>query len=156
MRLRPISLGFLLLLGGCDAIYGIQSRLALPAPVDVGCVHAALLAIPEAGPVSYERDEARSTEILPKQRKVLTVMHVWLYGGGAILQMNETPDGWEFSNGRTRMGVEVPREELLRFVPLMQEANRSLQARCGLPVADLQAEPVGETKRDWRRSATGR
>jgi hypothetical protein len=44
------------------------------------------------------------------------------------------------------MGVAVPHDEMARFVPLMQKVNQAIQMRCGLPVAHLKAEPVGETK----------
>jgi hypothetical protein len=46
------------------------------------------------------------------------------------------------------MGVAVPHDEIVRFVPLMQKVNRTLQMHCGLPVAHLKAEALGETK--WR------
>jgi hypothetical protein len=137
-----------LFVAGCDPFYGVESRTKLSGPVDVLCVNAALASVPDAGRVIYQRDEDRSTEILPKQRKVLTVAHDWLYGegGGDILEVFQGADGWFFRNSRSRMGVAVPHDEMVRFVPLMQKVNQAIQMRCGLPVAHLQAEPVGETK----------
>jgi len=148
MWLRVASVVLALFLAGCDPFYGVESRATLTGPVDVDCVNAALTNLPEASTVTYQRDESRSTQIFPKQRKVLTVMHVWLYGEGSndILQINQTPDGWDYSNSRTRMGVAVPHAEMARFEPLMVKANRAIQSRCGLPVGDLKAEPVGETR----------
>jgi hypothetical protein len=35
---------------------------------------------------------------------------------------------------------------MARFQPLMLKVNRAIQSRCGLPVGNLKAEPVGETK----------
>jgi hypothetical protein len=148
MSPRPISLIIALVLAGCDPFYGVESGTPLAGPVDVKCVNAAVVGVLDAGPVTYQRDENRSTEILPKQRQVLTVMHVWRYGerGSDVIQINETPDGWTFRNARSRMGVAVPHEEMTRFVPLMQKVNRAIQTRCGLPVANLGAQPVGDTK----------
>jgi hypothetical protein len=81
---------------------------------------------------------------------VLIVSHAWTYGeGGAdILQINQTPDGWEYWNARSRINVRVPREEIRRFLPLMRTVNSVLQSRCGLAVANLPAEPVGATKQN--------
>ncbi|HEU4696537.1 MAG TPA: hypothetical protein VFR92_06205, partial [Sphingomicrobium sp.] len=130
-----------LLLAGCDRFYGVESRVALPGPVDVRCVNVALKGVQGVGSVTYRRTENRSTEILPKQRKVLTIAHDWLYGeGGAdILEIIQGPDGWSFRNSRSRMGVAVPHDEMVRFVPLMQRVNHAIQMRCGLPVANLKA-----------------
>jgi hypothetical protein len=148
MWLRVTSVVPALLLAGCDPFYGVESRATLPGPVDVRCVNAALASLPDVGRVTYQRRENRSTEILPKQRKVVTVMHVWLYGegGGDILQINQTPDGWDYRNARSRMGVAVPHEEMARFKPVMLKVNGAIQLRCGLPVGNLKAEPVGDTK----------
>lgn len=148
MTLRAVSIVLAFLLAACDASYGVDSHTALPGPVDVRCVNAALTSVADAGPVTYERRESRSTEIMPKQRNVLTVMHVWAYGEGGtdILQINQTPDGWDYRNARSRMGVVVPHEEMARFIPLMAKVNHVLQTRCGMPVADLKPNPVGETK----------
>jgi hypothetical protein len=44
------------------------------------------------------------------------------------------------------MGVPVPHEEMVRFQSLMQKVNLAIQLRCGLPVANLKAQPVGATK----------
>src|SRR5450755_2326385 len=98
MRLRIVSTGLVFFLAGCDPFYGVDSHAALAGPVDVRCVHAALASIAEAGRVTYERSESRSIEIMPTKRSVLTVMHVWTYGEGGkdILQINQTPDGWEY------------------------------------------------------------
>ena len=140
---RPIALA-LLLLAGCDRLYGVQSRATFTDSVDIACVGSTLASVPGVGTVTYGRSEDRSTEIIPKQRKVLTVMHVWLYGerGVSALQMNQTPDGWEFTNARLRMGIPVPPAEIARFVPLMRLVNETLANRCGLPVADLQPQPL--------------
>jgi hypothetical protein len=148
MWLRVTIVVAALLVAGCDPFYGVESRAMLPGPVDVRCVNAALATVPHVGRVTYQRSENRSTEILPKQRKVVTVMHVWLYGEGGndILQINQTPDGWDYRNARSRMGVAVPHNEMARFQPLMLKVNRAIQLRCGLPVGSLRAEPVGETK----------
>jgi hypothetical protein len=148
MSLRTASPVVALLLAGCDPFYGVDSHTALPAPADVRCVNEALASIPEAGQVVYERSESRSTRIFPKPREALTVMHVWLYGEGGkdILQINQAPAGWDYRNARSRMGVAAPQEEMVRFLPLMQKVNRVIQARCGLPVANLKHEPVGGTK----------
>lgn len=133
---------------GCDRFYGVESRATLAGPVDIRCVNAALASIPDVGDVTYQRSDESSTEILPKQRKVVTVMHVWAYGedGNDILQINQTTDGWDFRNARSSMGVAVPNDELARFQPLMLKVNRAIQSRCGLPVGNLKSEPVGETK----------
>jgi hypothetical protein len=137
-----------LLLAGCDPFYGVESRTKLANPVDVRCVNAALAKVPEAGAITYQNSEDRSTELLPRRREVLTITHVWQYGedGGDILQINQTSDGWDYRNSRSRMGVAVPHEEMVRFVPLMAKVNVVIQSRCGLPVANLRAEPVGVTK----------
>jgi hypothetical protein len=42
------------------------------------------------------------------------------------------------------MGVAVPHDEMMRFVPLMQKVNRAIGTRSGLPVANLKA--VGDIK----------
>jgi hypothetical protein len=150
MKFRVLSISAFLFLAGCDAFYGAESTATLTGPVDIGCVNAALASVPDAGPITYRRDEDRSTEILPKQRKVLTISHAWTYGeGGAdILQIIQTPDGWEYRNARSRINVRVPHEEIERFLPLMRAVNGMIQSRCGLPVGDLTAEPVGATKRN--------
>jgi hypothetical protein len=151
MRLRLTIVLPVLLVAGCDRFYGVESRATLSGPIDVSCVNAALASVPDVGLVTYQRNEDRSTEILPKQRKVLTVAHDWLYGerGADILEIIQSPDGWSFRNSRSRMGVGVPHDEMVRFVPLMQTVNKAIQMRCGLPVANLKAEPVGETK--WQQ-----
>ncbi|MFE9082903.1 hypothetical protein ACQKKG_12230 [Brevundimonas sp. NPDC003935] len=119
-----------LLVSGCDPIYGVESRATLSGPVDARCINAALASVVGAGRVACERSESRSTEIYPKQREVLTVMHVWSYGEGGsdILQINQTPDGWDYRNARSRMGSAVTDEEIARFQPLMLAVirNRSL------------------------------
>jgi hypothetical protein len=145
-RVAIIFLG--LLLAGCDPLYGVESRATLNRPVDVKCVNGALASVPEAGPVTYQRVEELSTEIFPKQRKVLTVTHDWLYGeeGKDILEVIQGRDGWDFSNSRRRMGVAVPHDEMVRFVPLMEKVNRAIETRCRLPVANLKAVALGETK----------
>ena len=134
-----------LLVSGCDPIYGVESRTTLSGPVDVRCVNAALAYVVGAGRVAYERSESRSTEIYPKQREVLTVIHVWSYGEG-ILQINQTPDGWDYRNARSRMGSAVTDEEIARFQPLMLAVNRAIQLDCGLPVGNLKAERLGGSK----------
>jgi hypothetical protein len=148
MWLRLTIVFPVLLVAGCDRFYGVESRATLSGPVDVRCVDAALTSVPDVRRVSYARSENRSTEILPKHRKVLTVAHDWLYGeGGAdILEIIQGPDEWSFRNSRTRMGVAVPHDEMVRFVPLMQKVNQAIEMHCGLPVGKLKAEPVGETK----------
>jgi len=148
MWLRITVVVSALLLAGCDPSYGVESRATLAGPVDVRCVNAALRSVPDVGRVTYQRSESRSTELLPKQRKVVTVMHVWLYGesGNDILQINQTPDGSDYRNARTRMGVAVPHYEMARFQQLMLKVNRAAELRCGLPVGNLKAQPVGETK----------
>jgi hypothetical protein len=148
MWLRIIIVVPALLVAGCDPFYGVESRATFPGPVDIRCVNAALASVPHVGRVTYQHSENRSREILPKQRKVVTVMHVWLYGEGGndILQINQTPDGWDYRNARSRMGVAVPHDEMARFQPLMLKVNRTIQSRCGLPVGTLRPEPVGETK----------
>lgn len=111
-------------------------------PVDVGCVGSALASVPGVGAITYHSDENRWTEILPKQRKVMTVIHLWLYGerGTSALQINQTPDGWEFTNARLRMGSPVPADEIAHFVPLMRLVNSTIAQKCRLPVGDLQTE----------------
>ena len=148
MCLRLAAIFPALLLAACDPFYGVASRTTLLDPVDIRCINAALLSVPDVGPVTYHRSENRSTEILPKQRKVVTVAHDWLYGEGNadILEIIQSPDGSSFRNSRSRMGVAVPHDEIVRFVPLMQKVNQAIQMRCGLPVAHLKAEPVGETE----------
>lgn len=137
MGARVIVVLLALLVAGCDRFYGVESRTRLPGPVDVRCVNAALASIPEAGRVTYQRDKRDDG-----------VAHDWLYGenGTDIVELIQHPDGWYFSNSRRRMGAAVPHEQMVRFVPLMQAVNRAIQTRCGLPVAELRAEPVGETK----------
>jgi len=148
MQVRPTIVFSVLLIAGCDAFYGVESRTTLSGPVDVRCINGALASVPDTGAVTYQRSENGPTEIMPKQRKVLTVSHHWLYGeGGAdILEIIQGPDGWSFRNSRSRMGVAVPHAEMARFVPLMQQVNEAIEMQCGLPVARLKAEPVGETK----------
>lgn len=148
--IRAFSVGIFLLLSGCDRFYGVETRASLNRAANVDCVQATLSGIPDAGRVAYRRSEARATEILPKQREILTVMHVWTYGEESarlILQINDAPDGWNYRNGRSRMNVVVPDEEIALAMPLMQLVNRTIEERCGLPVGNLQAEPVGETRR---------
>ena len=149
MGLRIVSTGLVFFLAGCDPSYGVDSHTALAGPVDVRCVNAALANIVEAGRVTYERSESRSTEIMPTRRSVRTVMHVWTYGEGGkdILQINQTSDGWDYRNARSRLGVAVPHDEMVRFVPVVTKVNVVMQARCGLPVAGLKSETVGETRR---------
>ncbi len=127
-------------------MHGVDSRASLAGPVDVRCVDAALTSMPEAGRVTYQRREDRSTEIVPKRRTVLTVIHFWTYGeaGGDILQIDQSPDGWDYRNARSRIGVTVPHDEIERFIPLMQKVNRLLQASYGLPVGDLEPQLFGE------------
>jgi hypothetical protein len=126
-----------LLLAGCDRFYGVESRTTFHTPVDVECLGAALASVPEAAPVAYQRQESRST-----------VANDWLYGerGADILELIQSPNEWDFSNSRRRMGVAIPHDQLVHFVPLMQKVNQAIQARCGLPVASLKATAVGETK----------
>lgn len=145
-RLTIISLG--VLLAGCDPFYGVESRTTLNGPVDVDCINAALASVPGVGPVTYQRREDHSTEILPRRREFLTIAHDWLYGvsGKDTLEIIQGPDGSDFSNSRRRMGVAVPHEEMVRFVSLMHEVNRAIETRCGLPVAKLNAVAIGETK----------
>lgn len=142
MWLRLTIVVAALLISGCDPIYGVESRAMLSGPVDVRCVNAALASVAGAGGVAYQRSESRSMEIFPKQREVVTVMHVWSYGEGGsdILQINQTPDGWIYRNARSRMGTAVPDDEIARFQPLMLAVNRAIQSDCGLPVGNLKAE----------------
>jgi len=144
MKSSLASTGLLLALTACDPIHGLASRTTLHEPVDTRCVQAALASLPEAGHVTYRRGERDSVQILPKQRKVHVVTHAWQYGEaqGSILQINQTPDGWEFTNTRSRIGQAIPQAELDRFIPVMRKVNRALQDRCRLAVADLQAEPT--------------
>lgn len=146
--LRLTTTFAVLLLVGCDRFYGVESRATLPAPVDVRCVNAALSGVEGVGSVQYRRTENRSTEILPRQRNSLIVVHEWFYGesNANILEVIRAPDGWSFRNSRSRMGVAVPHDEMARFVPLMQKVNHDIEMRCGLLVAHLKAEPVGKTK----------
>jgi len=148
MWLRLTIVVAALLVSGCDPIYGVESRATLSGPVDVRCVNAALASVAVAGRVAYQRSENRSTEIFPRQREVVTVMHVWSYGedGNVILQINQTPDGWDYRNARSRMGATVPDDEIARFQPLMLAVNRAIQSRCGLPVGNLKVERLGGNK----------
>ncbi|OQW78570.1 MAG: hypothetical protein BVN32_06310 [Proteobacteria bacterium ST_bin14] len=149
MRFSFAGAGVLLLLAGCDTLRGVAIRTSLSEPVDVSCVTATLSAIPEAGEVVYEQNVSRSTEILPKQRKIVTTMHVWRYGEGrrANLWIIESVRGRKFENSRLQLGRAVPLEEVARFIPLMREVNRAIQAQCGVPVADLEAEAVNQRLR---------
>ena len=131
-----------LLIAGCDRLSGVASRAAFTGEVDIGCVESALGSVPGLGTVTYHRRESRSTEVYPKQREVLTVTHLWLYGerGKSSLQINQTPDGWEFTNTRVRMGSSLPEDEISRFVPLMLLVNKTLASHCRLPVGNLQPD----------------
>ena len=142
MTLRRLIVLASLLLAGCDRSYGVQSRATFTDPVNVTCVGSALASVPGVGTVTYRRNEDPSTEIYPKQRKVLTVIHLWLYGerGTSALQINQTPDGWEFTNSRLRMGSPVPQHEIDRFVPLMRLVNSAIANQCRLPVGDLRPQ----------------
>jgi hypothetical protein len=148
MRYHPVVFLLLLPLSACDRFYGVESRATLHGAVNITCVDAALHDLPEASHILYQRDQSHSTEILPKQREVQTIAHAWLYGEGQsnILEIIQTPDGWEYTNSRRRMGVSVPHEEMVRFLPLMRKVNQALQAHCGLPVGGLRGEAVGSTK----------
>jgi len=134
---RVVIILLALLVAGCDRFYGVESRTRLRGPVDVRCVNAALATVPDVQRVTYQRNKLDDG-----------VAHHWLYGenGADIVELIQDSDGWDFSNSRRRMGVAVPHEQMVRFVPLMQAVNQALQARCGLPVAELRAEPVGDTK----------
>lgn len=147
MRFSSAGTVILLLLAGCDTLRGVSSRASLPEAVDVDCITATLSAIPEAGEVAYEQEVSRSTEILPRQRKIVTTMHVWRYGEGgrANLRIIENARGRRFENSRLQLGRPVPREEVARFTPLMRAVNRTIQAQCGVPVADLEAEAVNQS-----------
>lgn len=146
MRFSSAGVGVLLLLAGCDTWRGVAIRTSLSEPVDVGCVTATLSTIPEAGEVAYEQSVSRSTELLPKQRKLVTTMHVWRYGKGgrANLRIIEDVRGRKFENSRLQLGRAVPREEVARLIPLMREVNRAIQTQCGVPVADLEAKAVNQ------------
>ena len=145
---RAIAVVPVLFIASCDSFYGIESRANVRGPVDIPCVNSVLARVPGVGEVTYRRSENRSTEILPKQREILTVTHLWTYGedGGDILQIDQTPNGWDYRNARSRMGKAVPHAEIARFQPLMLKVNKAIQSRCGLPVGNLKAKPVGETK----------
>ena len=140
-RNRTIAL-MLILLGGCDRLYGVQARTTFTKSVDVHCVGVAVESVPNVGNVEYHRSESRAIELLPKQREVRTISHVWLYGEGgkSILQLNNTPDGWDFTNARTRMGSPIPRSELARFEPLMRSVNSAVAERCRLPLANIKLQ----------------
>jgi len=143
MKVQIFSIGALVMLSACDRIYGVSSKTTLESPVSISCVSSALSSVTGSGPVDYVLSERNSVEILPKQRRVGTVMHVWLYGEGqlTVLQINQTPDGWDFTNTRSRMNEAVSQEEIARSIPLMREVNRAIQDRCGLPVANLSFDP---------------
>ena len=146
MWLRMASIAPVLLLAGCDPLYGVESRTRLDGPVDIHCVDAALASVPGVGRLRYELGESRSTRILPRRRTIVTVTHDWFYGeGGAdIVSISHSPEGWEYGNARRRSGVPVPKAEIDRFQALMQRVNQAIQARCGLPVGDLKSEPLAE------------
>lgn len=146
MRFSFAIAGVLFLLTGCDTLRGVASRASLSEPANVGCVTATLSAIPEAGEVTYTKDVLRETELLPKQRKIVTTTHVWHYGEGgkSSLRIIENVRGRKFENSRIQLGRAVPREEVARFIPLMREVNRAIHTQCGVPVADLQAEPLNQ------------
>ncbi len=155
MWLRVASVVLVLVLAGCDpfprvVFYGVESHTTLPGPVDVQCVNVALASIPETGPVTSQRNHVPTfnrllASVFPTWWKDNDqyIMNVWTYGerGRDVLQIYETPDHWYYRNARIRARVAVPHEEIARFVPLMQKVNRVIGARCGLPVADLRAEP---------------
>lgn len=140
-RNRTIAL-VLIFLAGCDRLYGVQTRTSFTKSVDVYCVGASLESVPNVGNVEYHRSESRATELLPKQREVRTISHVWLYGEGgkSVLQLNNTPDGWDFTNARLRMGGPIPRSELARFEPLMRSVNSTVAKRCKLPVTNIKLQ----------------
>jgi hypothetical protein len=148
MWLRTASLVAALVLAGCDSFYGVESRTSFSGRVDIRCVDEALASVPDAGHITYQQMEDGYTEILPMQRQVVTVTHLWSYGedGRNLLQIDRTLDGWGYRNARSSMGVAVPHDEIVRFQPLMLEVNETIQLRCGLPVGNLKAEPVGSTK----------
>ena len=148
MSFRPWVAGIFLLLSGCDPFYGVESRTTLSGPVDVSCINSALTSVPEALTPRYERHVQQAWELAPPWHKVITVLHFWYYGenGSARLEVDHSPYGWEFSNTRENMGRPVSREEMDRFIPLMEKVNAVIQDQCGLPVANLRPKPVGETK----------
>jgi hypothetical protein len=144
MRTGFFAIGITLLSTGCDRLYGVQSHASLQGPVDINCVSAALSSIPEAGHVSYKSEQHDSIGILPKQGKERTVIHVWLYGEArdSILQINQSSDGWGYTNTHSRMNEAIPQAEIDRFIPTMRKINRVIQNKCELQVADLQAELI--------------
>ncbi|PNU01655.1 hypothetical protein A8V01_27360 [Novosphingobium guangzhouense] len=144
MRIGLFAIGITLLLIGCDRLNGVQSHSSMRGPVEISCVNAALGSIPEAGHFVYQTDQHNSVEILPKQRKTRTITHVWTYGEARsyILQINQTADGWDYTNTLSRIGEAISQAEIDRFIPTMRKVNRAIQNKCGLQVADLQAQPI--------------
>ncbi|WP_157222638.1 hypothetical protein [Novosphingobium sp. AP12] len=146
MRIGFFALGIIFSLSGCDRMYGVQSRTSLRDPVSIGCVKTALKTIPEAGKVTYEHEQHNYVELSPKQRNVRTTSHVWLYGEeqNSVLQINQNPDGWDYTNTHSSIGRAIPESEIRQFIPVMRKVNQAIQDECGLRVADLQLERISE------------
>ncbi|AOR80854.1 hypothetical protein [Novosphingobium resinovorum] len=144
MRIGTFAIGVMVFLSGCDRLYGVQSRASLGGPVDISCINAAIHSVPDAARITYKTDWLDSVEILPKHRSVHTITHVWLYGEAqsSVLQIDQTPDGWDFVNSHSRIGEAIPQTEIDHFIPTMKKVNRAIQMRCGLQVADLPAEHI--------------
>lgn len=144
MRIGLFAVGIVFFLSGCDRMYGVQSHTSLRGPVSIGCIKAALESTPEAGRVTYEHAQHDSVELAPKQRNVRTITHVWLYGEARsfVLQINQNPDGWDYTNTYSRIGTAIPEAEIGQFIPVMRKVNQAIQDKCGIWVAGLEPEPI--------------
>lgn len=121
--------GALLLLSGCDTIYGIGSQAELTAKPDIHCVDTALRRLPGVEVVHFEPADPN---LSPSEDRFDAI---WLYktrGGEAQLQIHWDRQEKFYRNGDQIMGRQVPVSEMDAIEPSLRAVDTALFATCHL------------------------
>ena len=125
----------ILLLSGCDPIYGVATMAELHQPPDIRCVDETLRTTAGIETVEHGRNQSSALELLPHYGEVTTTTDYWIYGGGAILQINQNSQRIGYENGLLRLNHKVPEAQLNAYVPLMNLVNTRLETNCAIPLS---------------------
>jgi hypothetical protein len=132
--MRRLAFAGLLLVSGCDPLYGVHRTAPLAAAPELICVERAIAQTDGVASVVYHARHEGKGLIHPTP---------WIYdfvwtgapgsGISGSLQLIKTYDGHiSYSNSRWQIGRPPPQSSIDATRPVMRAMERTVAARCGI------------------------
>ena len=124
-------------LTGCDPGIGVAWQKQFDHPISPSCIEAALKSVSTSvHRRSYVSDGGRG---FPKGIKVTQFGYSDPSGAGYYnLDVAPLPGGkTNYWHGWSKIGTNIPADQLSRILPLLNKANRAVSASCGLSFDDV-------------------